>query len=301
VEYEAVHSVCKSMTQPDNSRVWLITGSSLGLGHQIARGALERGDRVVAAARCAESLDELAASAPERVLAVALDVTSAEQTEAAVAAALERFGRIDVLVNSAGYGSVGAVEEIDMDDVRAVMETLFFGAVALTKAVLPHMRERGSGSIVQISSQAGQLTFPGYGAYCAAKHALEALSEALASEVAPLGIRVLIVEPGAFRTGVLGERTHSAREMPAYAATAGATRAAIAALPGAEPGDPHKLAAAVLAAVDTSEAPLRLALGADAVEAIRAAHNRRRGPRRVGARQPRHGARRRNGCRHLNA
>jgi NAD(P)-dependent dehydrogenase (short-subunit alcohol dehydrogenase family) len=205
-----------------------------------------------------------------------LDVTSAEQVESAVAAALERFGRIDVVVNSAGYGLVGAVEEIEMDDLRAVMETLFFGAVALTKAVLPHMRERGSGSIVQISSQGGQLTFPGYGAYCAAKHALEALSETLATELAPLGIRVLIIEPGAFRTGVLGTRTRRAREMPAYAETAGATRAAIAALAGAEPGDPRKLAAAVLAAVDTPEAPLRLALGTDAVEAIRAAQDRRR-------------------------
>jgi NAD(P)-dependent dehydrogenase (short-subunit alcohol dehydrogenase family) len=178
VEYEAVHSVCKFMTQPDNSRVWLITGSSLGFGHQIARAALERGDRVVAAARRAESLDEPAASASERVLAVALDVTSAGQIESAVAEALERFGCIDVLVNSAGYGFVGAVEEIVMDDPRAQMETLFFGAVGLTKAVLPHMRERGSGAIVQISSQGGQLTFPGYRGYCAAKHALEAMSEA---------------------------------------------------------------------------------------------------------------------------
>jgi NAD(P)-dependent dehydrogenase (short-subunit alcohol dehydrogenase family) len=264
------------MTSARNSRVWLITGSSLGLGHQIARAALERGDRVVATARRPESLDELVASAPERALAVSLDVTRAAQIESAVAAALERFGRIDVLVNSAGYGSVGAVEEIEMDDLRAQMETLFFGAVGLTQAVLPHMREHGSGAIVQISSQAGQLAFPGYGGYCAAKHALEAMSEALASEVGPHGIRVLIVEPGAFRTRVLGERTHSSREMPAYAETPGAMRAAIAALAGAEPGDPQKLAAAIVAAVDAPDAPLRLALGADAVDAIRAAQDRRR-------------------------
>jgi NAD(P)-dependent dehydrogenase (short-subunit alcohol dehydrogenase family) len=144
-----------------------------------------------------------------------------------VAAVLERFGHIDVLVNNAGYGSVGAVEEIDMDDLHVLMDTMFFGAVALTQAVLPHMRERGNGAIVQMSSQCGQLTFPGYGAYCAAKYALEAMSEALAAEVGPLGIRVLIVKPGAFRTGLLGARMH-------------------------------------------------LALGADAVEAIRAGQDRRR-------------------------
>jgi NAD(P)-dependent dehydrogenase (short-subunit alcohol dehydrogenase family) len=264
------------MTSPDTSRIWLITGSSSGFGLHIAQAALERGDSVVATARRSESLDELVSSAPDRVLAVALDVTRADQIDSAVAAALERFGRIDVLVNNAGYGSVGAVEEIDMDDLRALMDTMFFGAVALTKAVLPHMRERGSGAIVQMSSQGGQVTFPGYGAYCAAKYALEAMSEALAAEVGPLGIRVLIVEPGAFRTGLLGARMHRSREIAAYVDTAGATRAAAAAMDGTQSGDPRKLAAAILAALDAPDAPLHLALGADAVEAIRAAQNRLR-------------------------
>jgi NAD(P)-dependent dehydrogenase (short-subunit alcohol dehydrogenase family) len=264
------------MTSTDTSRVWLITGSSSGFGLHIAQAALERGDRVVATARRAESLDDLVASAPDRVLALPLDVTRADQIGSAVAAALERFGRIDVLVNNAGYGSVGAVEEIDMEDLRALMDTMFFGAVALTQAVLPHMRERGSGAIVQMSSQGGQRTFPGYGAYCAAKYALEAMSEALADEVGPLGIRVLIVEPGAFRTGLLGARRDASREIAAYAETAGATRAAATAMDGAQPGDPRKLAVAILSALDAPDAPLHLALGADAVEAIRAAQDRRR-------------------------
>jgi NAD(P)-dependent dehydrogenase (short-subunit alcohol dehydrogenase family) len=264
------------MTSSDTSRVWLITGSSSGFGLHIAQAALERGDRVVATARRTESLDDLVASAPDRALAVALDVTRGDQIESAVAAALERFGRIDVLVNNAGYGSIGAVEELEMDDLRTLMETMFFGAVALTKAVLPHMRERGSGAIVQMSSQGGQVTFPGYGAYCAAKYALEGMSEALADEVAPLGIRVLIVEPGAFRTGLLGESMHRSRELPAYADTAGATRAAAAAMDGTQAGDPRKLAAAILAALDAPDAPLHLALGDDAVETIRAAQDRRR-------------------------
>jgi NAD(P)-dependent dehydrogenase (short-subunit alcohol dehydrogenase family) len=264
------------MNSADGSRVWLVTGSSSGFGLHIARAALERGDRVVATARRAEALDGLVASAPDRVLAAPLDVTRADQIDPALAAALGRFGRIDVLVNNAGYGSVGAVEEIEMDELRALMDTMFFGAVALTKAVLPHMRERGSGAIVQMSSQGGQLTFPGYGAYCAAKYALEAMSEALAAEVAPLGIRVLIVEPGAFRTGLLGARMHRSREMPAYAETAGATRAAAAGMDGKQAGDPRKLAAAIIAALDAPDAPLHLALGADAVEAIRAAQDRRR-------------------------
>jgi NAD(P)-dependent dehydrogenase (short-subunit alcohol dehydrogenase family) len=264
------------MTSPDTPRVWFITGSSSGFGLHIAQAALERGDRVVATARRPESLDELVSSAPDRVHAVALDVRRSDKIDAATSAALERFGRIDVLVNNAGYGSIGAVEEIDMDDLRDLMDTMFFGAVELTKAVLPHMRERGSGAIVQMSSQGGQVTFPGYGAYCAAKYALEGMSEALAAEVAPLGIRVLIVEPGAFRTGLLGASMHRSPEIAAYAETAGATRAAAAAMDGTQSGDPRKLAAAILKALDDPDAPLHLALGDDAVEAIRAAQDRRR-------------------------
>jgi NAD(P)-dependent dehydrogenase (short-subunit alcohol dehydrogenase family) len=258
------------------SRTWLITGSSSGFGREIARAALEAGDRVVATARRPEALDGLVTSAPDRVLAVPLDVTRADQIEAAVAAAGKRFGGVDVLVNNAGYGSVGAVEEIEIDDLRTLMDTMFFGAVALTKAVLPQMRERRSGAIVQISSMGGQISPPGFGAYCSAKFALEAISESLATEVEPYGIRVLLVEPGSFRTEFGGDRMHYSRDSGLYTETAGANRAAIESLDGSQPGDPRKAAAAILEVLDADRAPLRLALGADAVDAIRAKHERLR-------------------------
>ena len=264
------------MNPNDTARVWLITGTSSGFGSQIARAALERGDHVVATARRPETLDELVAVAPERVLAVALDVTDPGQVEAAVAAALERFGRVDVLVNNAGHGSVGAVEEVDPDELRTLMDTMYFGAVALTQAVLPHMRGQGSGAIVQISSMGGQVSMPGFGAYCSAKFALEGLSEALAAEVGPLGIRVLVVEPGAFRTGFGGARMQRSEPMEAYAGTVGPTRDLVDGMEGTQPGDPAKAAAAILAALDAPEPPLRLALGADAVDFIRSKHDQLR-------------------------
>src|SRR4051812_13580677 len=201
-------------------RTWLITGCSSGFGRDIAAAALAHGDNVVATARRGDALADLGAT-----LTLDLDVTKRDQIDAAVATAVERFGGVDVLVNNAGMGSVGAVELIEPDHLRAVMETMFFGAVSLTQAVLPHMRARGSGAIVQMSSQGGQVSLPGFGAYCAAKFALEGISEALAAEVAPLGIRVLIVEPGSFRTALLGGTMHRSPEIAAYAATAGATRA----------------------------------------------------------------------------
>ena len=264
------------MTAPDTSRVWLITGTSSGFGRHLAAAALARGDRLVATARRPEALAELVASAPDRVHAVALDVTGADQIEAAVAAALDRFGRIDVLVNNAGYGSVGAIEEVDMGDLRALMETMFFGPFALTQAVLPHMRERRSGAIVQMSSMGGQISPPGFGAYCSAKFALEAASESLAAEVAPYGIRVLIVEPGSFRTEFGGARLHRSREIGAYTETAGRNRAFMDSADGTQPGDPRKAADAILLALEEPDAPLRIALGDDAVDAIRAKHERLR-------------------------
>jgi len=264
------------MTAPDTSRVWLITGTSSGFGRHLAAAALARGDRLVATARRPEALAELVASAPDRVHAVALDVTGADQIEAAVAAPLDRFGRIDVLVNNAGYGSVGAIEEVDMGDLRALMETMFFGPFALTQAVLPHMRERRSGAIVQMSSMGGQISPPGFGAYCSAKFALEAASESLAAEVAPYGIRVLIVEPGSFRTEFGGARLHRSREIGAYTETAGRNRAFMDSADGTQPGDPRKAADAILLALEEPDAPLRIALGDDAVDAIRAKHERLR-------------------------
>jgi NAD(P)-dependent dehydrogenase (short-subunit alcohol dehydrogenase family) len=259
-------------------RVWLITGSSSGFGRQLAQTAVEHGDIVVATARDPQALNDLVGAAPPgHALAVALDVNDPDQRAAAIEAATERFGRLDVLVNNAGFGSVGAVEEIRFDELRPLMETMFFGPLALTQAALPIMRAQRSGTIVQISSMGGQVTMPGFGAYCASKFALEAVSESLAAEVTPFGIRVLIVEPGAFATGFGGDRMqHSPQLGEVYAETVGPTRAAVDGMDGSQPGDPAKAAAAIVRAVGDGAAPLHLALGDDAVDAIRAAQDGRR-------------------------
>ncbi|MBE1494879.1 NAD(P)-dependent dehydrogenase (short-subunit alcohol dehydrogenase family) [Amycolatopsis lexingtonensis] len=259
------------MTNTDG-RVWLITGCSAGFGREIALAALAAGDRVVATARRPETLADLVERGGDRVRTAALDVTDEGQIDAAVKTALAAFGRIDVVVNNAGNGSVGAVEELTMAELRGLLDVMFFGAVAVTKAVLPHLRAQGSGTVVQISSMGGQLSMPGFGAYCAAKYALEGISGALAAEVAPFGVRVLIVEPGAFRTEFGGGRMHRSRTIEAYAVSTSGTREAVEQMDGTQPGDPAKAAAAIVRAVGSPDAPLRLALGADAVEAIRAQH-----------------------------
>jgi NAD(P)-dependent dehydrogenase (short-subunit alcohol dehydrogenase family) len=255
-----------------NDRVWLITGCSAGFGKELALAALAAGDRVMATARKPEQLADLLAAGGDRVRTAPLDVTDESQVSAAVERTLAEFGRVDVVVNNAGHGSVGAVEELDLADLRSVLDVMFFGAVAVTKAVLPHLRAQGSGTIVQLSSMGGQVSMPGFGAYCAAKFALEGLSEALAAEVAPFGVRVLIVEPGAFRTEFGGPRMHRSRVIEAYAASTGATRAAVDGMDGSQPGDPRKAARAILTALDSPEPPLRLALGNDAVDNIAAHH-----------------------------
>jgi NAD(P)-dependent dehydrogenase (short-subunit alcohol dehydrogenase family) len=261
------------MNEHASPRTWMITGSSSGFGLALARAALAAGDHVVATARHPDTLDGLIREAPDRAIAVRLDVTDPQQIADAVSEAFARAGRIDVLVNNAGYGSVGAVEEIDIHELEALHETMFLGPVRLTQAVLPAMRERGTGTIVQISSMGGQLAPPGFGAYCSAKFALEAISESLAAEVAPLGIRVLIVEPGAFRTEFGGGRMHrSGSLIDDYTPTVGPTRAAVDGMDGTQPGDPDRAAAAILELVNAPSAPLRLALGNDAVDNIRAKH-----------------------------
>ncbi|WP_410636289.1 oxidoreductase [Amycolatopsis sp. cmx-4-83] len=259
------------MTNTDG-RVWLITGCSAGFGREIALAALAAGDRVLATARQPETLADLQERGGDRVRTAALDVTDEGQVDAAVKTALAAFGRIDVVVNNAGNGSVGAVEELTMGELRGLLDVMFFGAVAVTKAVLPHLRAQGSGTVVQISSMGGQLSMPGFGAYCAAKYALEGISGALAAEVAPFGVRVLIVEPGAFRTEFGGGRMHRSRTIDAYAVSTSGTREAVESMDGTQPGDPAKAAAAIVRAVGSADAPLHLALGADAVEAIRAQH-----------------------------
>jgi NAD(P)-dependent dehydrogenase (short-subunit alcohol dehydrogenase family) len=250
-------------------RVWFITGASSGFGNTLATAALDRGDVVVATARRVPVLDHPAGADPARVLALSLDVTDAEQRTAAVQQTIDRFGRIDVLVNNAGRTQVGAVEETTDQELRDLFDLHFFAPVALTVAALPHMRRRRSGVIVQMSSVGGQSVAPGFGAYCATKFALEGLSETLAEEVAPLGIRVLIVEPGAFRTGLFGPGAyHFSAELPAYAETVGPTRRYVLEGDGSQPGDPVRAAAAIMAAIDADDPPLRLPLGGDAVDRI---------------------------------
>jgi NAD(P)-dependent dehydrogenase (short-subunit alcohol dehydrogenase family) len=247
-----------------DERVWLITGASSGFGRAIAEAALARGDAVVATARRTDGLDDLAPG--ERVHVLPLDVTDAAQREAVVAEALERFGRIDVLVNNAGRTQVGAVEETTEEELRALFDLHFFAPAALTRAVLPHMRRQGSGAIVQMSSVGGQVTAPGFGAYCATKFALEGLTETLRDEVAGFGIHTLIVEPGAFRTGLFRPgAAYESAEMQEYADTVGPTREYLRNNDGAQPGDPVKAAAAIIGALDAEEPPLRLVLGEDAI------------------------------------
>jgi len=251
--------------------VWMVTGASTGLGRAIARAVLDRGDRVVAAVRDPASIAELQSAYPDAVLVVAVDVTDPVAVRDGVAAAVARWGRIDVLVNNAGRGLVGAVEELTDDELRALLETNVLGVLAVTRAVLPHMRAQGSGHVVQMSSVGGVVANPGHGAYNAAKFAVEGLSEALAGEVAPFGIRVTIVEPGPFRTDFAGRSMSAAAPLADYAGTpAAALRESMAAQDGQQPGDPALAATVILQWVDDPTAPLRLPLGERAVSRIRA-------------------------------
>jgi NAD(P)-dependent dehydrogenase (short-subunit alcohol dehydrogenase family) len=256
-------------TTSSSARVWLITGASSGFGQALALAVARTGDTVVATGRNADALAALSAQAPDHIRTVVSDVTDVTAAPGLVAQVVEEHGRIDVLVNNAGRGQVGAVEDTTDDELRSLFDLHLFGPAALTRAVLPQMRAQGSGAVVQMSSFGGQVAYPGFGAYCATKFALEGLSEALAAEVAPHGIRVLIVEPGAFRTSFSGSGLHESVVSDAYAATAGATRDMIKSIDGTQPGDPAKAAAAILAALDAPDAPLRLPLGDDAVDGIR--------------------------------
>src|SRR4029079_14709298 len=250
-------------------RVWLITGASSGFGRAIAECALAAGDIVVAAARRTEALADLVASTPGCVTALALDITDADRIRTAVAEALDQHGRIDVFENNAGRGAIGAAEETSDSELRALMDLHFFDPAALTRAVLPGMRERGGGAIVQMSSMGGRFTFPGVGAYSATKFALEGWSEALAKEVERFGIRVLIVEPGAFRTSFNGPGALlTSKPIAAYDDQIEPLRTGMPDDDGKQPGDPAKAATAILLALDSEDPPLRLALGNDAVDAI---------------------------------
>ncbi|KKC05932.1 oxidoreductase [Mycobacterium nebraskense] len=245
---------------------WLITGCSTGLGRALAEAVIGAGHNAVVTARDVAKVADLASAAPERVLAAALDVTDPAQVASAVRQAHDLFGHVDVLVNNAGYGYRAAVEEGDDADVRALFETHFFGTVAMIKAVLPGMRTRRSGAIVNISSIGATVTPVGSGYYAAAKAAIEGMSGALRGELAPLGISVTIVEPGAFRTDFAGRSlVQSATIIDDYAATAGQRRKENDTMHGNQAGDPARAAAAIIAAVESSEPPGFLLLGPDAL------------------------------------
>lgn len=253
----------------DKGRVWLITGCSSGLGRALAEATLARGERVVLTARKPESLAAIAAAFPETSLALPLDVNDGAQITAALAAAEKRFGPIDVLVNNAGYIQLGAVEEASDEEYRGMFETNFFGPFRLIRAVLPSMRRRRQGHIVNVGSVGGFNPRPGASVYSAAKAALDAASEALAVEVAPLGIKVLIVVLGAFRTQVMESMTYAANVIDEYKATAHATRDVFIKNSGRQGGDPRKGAAAIIDAVNRADTPLRLPLGPGSVDRVR--------------------------------
>ena len=247
---------------------WLITGCSTGLGRALAEAALQRGDNVVATARDASKVEDLTTAYPDTALALSLEVTDVDQVRTAVERGTETFGGIDVLVNNAGYGYRAAVEEGDDDDVRTLFDTHFFGAVDMIKAVLPQMRARRTGTIVNLSSIGARITPAGSGYYAAAKAAVEGLTGSLRKELDPLGITAMVVEPGGFRTDFSGRSLQqSADAIDDYADTAGRRRKENDTTHGTQPGDPAKAAAAIITAVDSTDAPEVLVLGADATTA----------------------------------
>ena len=251
--------------------VWLVTGCSKGLGRALAREVLAAGYRAVITARHVEDIADLAADHGSAAQAVALDVTDRAQIIAAVTAAEGHFGQVDVLVNNAGYGYLAAIEEGDDAEVRALFEADLFGPVALIKAVLPGMRARRSGHIVNVSSIGGLVTYPGVGYYHMVKFGVEALSDVLAKEVGPLGIGVTAVAPGAFRTDFRGPTSikQSATRIDDYAGTAGKSRAGTQAGHGKQQGDPARGARAIIAAVAAERPPVHLLIGGDALDQFR--------------------------------
>jgi len=251
--------------------VWFVTGASRGLGAAITREALSRGHQVTATARDADALRRAFAESPD-VLPLAVDVTDERQINAAVEATVERFGRIDVLVNNAGRGQVGAVEEVSDAAARALFELNVFGVLNVLRAVLPTLRAQRSGHVINIGSVGGFATAPGVGLYGATKFALEGLSEALRGELAPLGINVTVIEPGGFRTDFLDSSSLQIEPtvIADYAASAGATRETIVTYNHLQRGDPARAAAAIVDVTEIDEPPLRLQLGADSIERIEA-------------------------------
>ena len=251
------------------SKVWFITGSSRGLGRAVTEVVLETGHLVVATARKPEQLADLSKTYGDRVRIVKLDVTSPADAEKAVTAAKEAFGRIDVVVNNAGYGFIGAFEEMTTDELKDQIDTNFWGVVNVTRAVLPVLREQGHGHILQVTSVGGRFSVPGLSGYHAAKFAVEGLSEALAQEIKPLGLKLTIVEPGGFRTDWAGASMAFAKPMKAYAPVMDAIRGFMGQHTGHEAGDPRKAGYALLRLVEMEQPPLRLPLGKDSIVFLR--------------------------------
>jgi NAD(P)-dependent dehydrogenase (short-subunit alcohol dehydrogenase family) len=252
-----------------DSRVWLITGCSTGLGCALADAVLAKGDRLIATARKPEQLQDLVASYRGQVHSLSLDVTDLDNIRSAVTEGKDVFGRIDVLVNNAGYGALGAIEEVSDEAIRRQYDTNVFGTLNMMRTILPIMRQQRNGHILNLSSVGGMVSFATTGIHCSTKFAIEGLSEALSKEVAPLGIRVTIVEPGAFRTDFNGRSLSiPEQQIDDYAETTGKFLEWSQQMDGKQPGDPEKAAQAIIRVVESDEPPLRLVLGEDAVNAI---------------------------------
>jgi NAD(P)-dependent dehydrogenase (short-subunit alcohol dehydrogenase family) len=249
-------------------QVWLITGSSRGLGRALAQAVLDKGHKLVATARNPAQLADLAERYGDQVRTVALDVTDEQAADSAITAAFEAFGRLDVLVNNAGYGNVGPIEDTSLADFRAQIETNLFGVINVTKATIPLMREQRSGHILQLSSVGGRVGALGRAPYSAAKWGVEGFSEVLAKEVGPLGIKVTIIEPGGFRTDFAGSSTTIREGRPEYDSTIGTVARFQRDYNGVQPGDPVRAAAVIIHVASLDEPPLRLLLGSDAVHIV---------------------------------
>lgn len=249
------------------SKVWFITGASAGFGRLLCEEALNIGDLVVATSRKPDSLRDLSEKYPDSIITPFLDVTDSSKCELSVTMALDRFGRIDVLVNNAGFGVYGSIEEVPIQDVRDQFEVNFFGVLNVLKAALPAMRSRRSGTILNVSSIAGWMSFPGSGIYGSSKFALEGMTESLHAELEPVGIRTILVEPGGFETNFYGHNYRRiSNEIEDYAETAGKTLEYFDSYPGTQKGDPLKAVLRMIEIVDHPNPPLRLLLGTDAYE-----------------------------------
>jgi NAD(P)-dependent dehydrogenase (short-subunit alcohol dehydrogenase family) len=253
-----------------NPRVWFITGASTGFGRLLAEDLLHRGERVIATARDLSKVADLAKQYPDQARALNLDVTNPAQIASVAKQAIAVFGQVDVLVNNAGYGLNGAIEEVSEDEFEPMFQTNIYGVIRTTRAFLPHFRQRRSGHIINFSSISGLIGSAGWGYYNASKFAVEGFSEALADELKPIGIRVTVIEPGPFRTDFLGRSGKLAKlELPDYAKTAGKAREYLRTQAGKQPGDPQKAVEAIIQVVDSPEPPLHLLLGKIALKRFR--------------------------------